>query len=101
MLSQPFVENIGTKVRKFERPWTVSLANDSVNTVDSFALIDVMVGNIIAPVMAIVYGNWTNCDIVLSQSWLLRIRTAQDWGSKSLVVHGLLDYGTRILWRIR
>lgn len=72
--SQLFVERIGTKVRKFERPWTVSFANDSIDTVDSFVSIDVMVGNVIAFVMASVYGNGTNCDMVVSQRWLLRVR---------------------------
>lgn len=87
-ISVPFARKLGLEIRKFPQPWRVALANDTVDTIDSWAMVEVTIGGIMCGMMAMVYGSGACCDFVLSQTWLLRVRAIQDWGERNITLHG-------------
>lgn len=85
-VSPQFCEKMGVVPSTLEIPWKVTLANDSTDSLTKYVIINLVVGGASTAVVAFVYGNGS-FDVMLSNSWLMRVRAIQDWGTQTITIH--------------
>jgi predicted aspartyl protease len=76
-------------------PWKVTLADDNVDYIRRYVIVDLVVGNIVTGIIAFVYGNG-NTDMLLSNNWLCRVRAQQDWDLHTLTLRATNGYTSTI-----
>ncbi len=88
VISHPFLRQLGLKTRTSEQRWKITLADDHVQIIDQYVLLDVVVGEVLCTLRAFVMSNGDAYDVLLSQNWYYRLRATQCWETNVVTVRG-------------
>lgn len=88
LISPKLAHKLNLQVRKCEKEMCLKLADDSTSPIRHYALLPVVVGEILTVVRAYITGESHTYDVVLGRSWLKRVRAKIDYDSEQLTVKG-------------
>jgi hypothetical protein len=88
LISPSLVHRLRNKtVHRMTENWSLRLADDRTVAITNYVMLEVVVGGVRAVIRAYVMGANQTFELLLSKSWMQRVRAIEDHGNKTLTIH--------------